>query len=572
MKNTNPGDILTDLEPNRDTVRVMPLGGLGEIGMNCTLFEYDGACIMVDCGQMMPEEEMLGIDYVIPDLTYLEGRPGALRAIVLTHAHEDHVGALPYVLPKFPGIPIYTTRLTAAILKEKLREHSIQPQFIELRPRQPVEVAPGFVVEGINVTHSIIDAVALAIRTPAGVIVHSGDFKMDPNPPDGVAFDHYAFARYAEEEQDGILLLMSDSTNSDRRGSCPSETEVIPGLEALFRQSPNTLVISTFSSSLHRIQTVFNLAAKYGRTVISCGLNMERNIRIASALGALDIPCQYSDNPRAASQVPRHKRLILCTGSQGEPMSSLARMSMGNHRDIEIEEGDTVVLSARRIPGNEDAIYRMVNHLSRRGARVIHEGMALIHVSGHAYRDDMKHLINLTNPRYFTPIHGEFRHLREHSDLAREQGLEEGEIFLLENGDCLELTSDGGEIIGKVPHGRVLVDGKGVGDVDEVVLRDRKYLAEDGMLVVILGTDHETGEVLSGPEIVMRGFVLGESSEEGSMTQRFKDLVMEAYNELTPEERTEQSTLQAAIKRTLRRFIRRQSSRFPVILPVVLEL
>jgi ribonuclease J len=559
-----------DLDRSTDKVHVMPLGGLGEIGMNCLLLECGGEILMIDCGQMMPDEEMLGVDYVIPDMAFLEGREDRLKGIVLTHAHEDHVGALPYVLPLFPDVPVFAGELTVALLKEKLREHGLAPKFRTVRPRELFRVGEHFEVEPITVTHSIIDAVGLAVRTPVGVIVHSGDFKIDPNPPDGVAFDHYAFAKYAEQTDEGVLLLLSDSTNVDRRGSCPSEMEVLPGLEGIFRSTENALIISTFASSLHRIQNVLNLAAQYDREVVALGLNMERNIRIASAIEAIDVPCRYHDDSRMARRVPRHKRLILCTGSQGEAMSSLARMAIGTHRDAEVEEGDVVVLSARRIPGNESAIYRAINHLSRRGARVIHEGMALIHVSGHAYRDDMKHMINLTNPKYFVPVHGEYRHLHAHCALAQEQGFLPEETFLLSNGDCLQLSCEGARVLGKIPHGRVLVDGKGIGDVDEAVLRDRRYLGEDGMVVIILGIDHESGEVLSGPEIVARGFVPGE--DEAETLGPLKDVVLEAYEAMPEESRTIHTEVQAALKRAVRRHIKNTNRRFPVIIPVVMEL
>ncbi len=560
---------LDELQARKGTIRVMPLGGLGEIGMNCTLIESEGDLILMDCGQMMPEEEMLGVDYVIPDMEVLRGHEGRLKGIVLTHAHEDHIGALPYVLPVLGDVPIHGSGLTIALLREKLKEHGLTPKLVEYHPREAFRIG-AFELEPISVTHSIIDAFAFAIRTSAGVIVHSGDYKMDPNPPDGVAFDTYALARYAEEDEDGVLLLLSDSTNVHRRGSCPSEMEVLPGLEAIFRESESAIVLSTFASSLHRIQNVLNLAAKYGREVIPLGLNMERNIRIASGLDLIEIPCVYHENARGAMQVPRHKRLILCTGSQGESRSSLSRIAFGTHRDAAVEEGDVVILSARIIPGNESAIYRMINHLSRRGARVITESMSLIHVSGHAYRDDMKHMINLTNPRFFTPVHGEFRHLREHCKLAQDQGLLPEETLLLENGDCLELTSDSAVVTGKVPHGRVLVDGMGIGDVDDTVLRDRHYLSQDGMLVVIIGVDHESGEMLSGPEIVMRGIPLGDEGENS--LDRLKELVVEAFEETDPETRTEHAEVQATIKRALRRHIKKQNRRFPIIMPVVMEL
>lgn len=566
---TNTEEHLTQLPQADDAIRVIPLGGLGEIGMNCCLFEHHGEYLMVDCGQMMPDEDMLGIDYVIPDVTILKGREDKLAGIVITHAHEDHVGALPFILPLFPKTPLYVSRLTRALLTEKFREHGLKPEFRDLVPRTKTQVGTQFEVEPISVTHSMIDAMALAIRTPVGVVVHTGDFKIDPFPPDGVAFDHYAFARYAEEGEDGVLLLMSDSTNVERTGTCPSEMEVVPGLRKIFREAPGALIISCFASSLHRIQNVLNLAAEAGKTVVAVGLNMERNIRIASELELLDIPCTYSSNPRDVSRIDRRKLVVLCTGSQGEPMSSLSRVAAGTHRDISVQEGDTIVLSTRIIPGNETAIFRMINHLTRRGAHVIHEGMERIHVSGHGYRDDMRHMINLVNPRFFVPVHGEYRHLRDHCRLAREQGLEDNEAFLLEDGDVLELKKASAQVIGKVPHGRVLVDGKGIGDVDEVVLRDRRYLAEDGMVVVILGVDHETGEVLNGPEIVSRGFA---SESEAEFLEELKEVVIAAYEELGAGGRTDPSEVQAAIKKAVRQTIKKQTSRFPVILPMVLEL
>lgn len=562
---------LRDLPLKPDVVRVMPMGGLGEIGANCCLYEHAGHYLMIDCGQMMPDDDMLGIDSVIPDLSFLESRKDKLAAIVLTHAHEDHIGALPFVLPKFPGVPVYATKLTRALVSEKLKEHGISPNWRDMVLRRPTVISPQFTVEAISVTHSMMDTVAIALRTPVGVIIHSGDFKIDPHPPDGVAFDHYAFAKYAEESEEGVLLLMSDSTNVDRAGSCPSETEVIPGIEKILRESHHTVIISTFASSLHRIQTILNLAAECDRTVVAVGMNMERNIRIASKLEMIDIPCKYTDSAREAAKIPRNKRLILCTGSQGEPQSSLTRIALGTHKDIKIEEGDVVVMSARLIPGNESAIYRMINHLSRRGAQVITESSARVHVSGHGYRDDMKHLINLTNPHFFVPLHGEFRHLRDHCRLAIAQGLEENEAFLLENGDCLELSHKGARVIGRVPHGRLLVDGKGIGDVDEAVLRDRRFLAEDGMLVVILTIDHETGEVLGDPEIVSRGFVGGPGGEEASRA-RLKEVVIGAYDDLSAETRTESHEVQAAIKKAVRQHIKKESERFPVIMSVVLEV
>lgn len=560
-----------DISKDKESVNVIPLGGLGDIGMNCMLMQTGDECIMVDCGQMMPDEEMLGVDSVIPDFSYLEENPQCLKAIVLTHAHEDHVGALAYILPNFPEVPIYGTELTIALLEEKLREYRLKPNFVLIEPRETYKLSESFSVEPISVTHSIIDAVALAIRTPLGVIVHTGDFKIDPHPPDGIAFDHYSFAKYGEDEN-GVLLLLSDSTNVSRHGNCPSEMEVVPGLDQIFRNCEGSVIVSTFSSSLHRIQNLLNIAAKHGRTVIPFGLNMERNIRIAHRINAIDIPCNYLSSSKQASEVSDEERLIICTGSQGEPMSSLSRMSQGNHRDYKIKEGDTVILSARMIPGNESAIYRMMNHLSRRGAKILTEHNEMIHVSGHAYRDEMKHMINLTQPQYFVPVHGEYRHLKEHIRLAHAQGIENDETFLLEVGDCLKLTKENAKVIGKVPHGRVLVDGKGIGDVDEEVLRDRHYLSKDGMIVVIIGLDHETGELLSGPEIVMRGFATTEEGDSMMSVETLKNIVIEEVESMDLESKTDLSTAQSQIKRALRQYIKKTNRRFPIIMPVVMEL
>lgn len=563
--------LIQTIPPREDAVRFIPLGGLGAIGANCHLFECNGELILVDCGMKMPDDDQPGIDYVIPDFTYIREHADQLKAIIITHAHEDHSGGLPYLLKELPKVPVYAGAFGIAILREKLTEHRVRPDFRELVPRQQIRISKNFTVEPIAVTHSMIDTMALAIRTPVGVVVHSADFKMDPNPPDGVAFDHLAFARYAEEGEDGVLLLLSDSTNVNRTGSCPSEIEVLPGLSAILREAPQTIVLSTFASSLHRLQNVMNLAAKHGREVVCCGLNMERNIRIARKVGALDIPCVYHGEPRAAKGVPRHKRLVLCTGSQGEPNSSLSRIALGEHRDIHIEEGDTVVLSARMIPGNEGAIYKMINNLARRGARVVTEHQAKIHVSGHAYRDDMRHLINLCDPKFFVPVHGEYRHLKEHCRLAIEQGLEPDEALLAEDGDIVEVTKSSIGIIGKAPHGRVLVDGKGIGDVDEFILRDRRFLSQDGMVLVIVGVDHETGELLNGPEVACRGFTM-QSGDPEDTNAALRQVVIDAWDDIGTSTRTESTELQAALKRTLRRHIRKEAERYPVIVPVVMEL
>lgn len=573
MVHTQPGTpFLTKLPSKDGALRVMPLGGLGEIGMNCCLFEYNGEYLMLDCGQMMPDEEMLGIDYVIPDITILKGLEDKLAGIILTHAHEDHVGALPYILPQLrKNIPVYGSEFTISILKEKMKEHKQRPNFKLLTAREKVNLGKNFIVEPLAVTHSIIDCFGFAISTPIGTVIHSGDFKMDPAPTDGIGFDFHGFSRQAEGTDDGVLLLMADSTNADREGSCPSEATVVPNLDRLIREATGQTVMACFASSLHRIQTVLNLAAKHGKTVFPAGMNMERNIRVASAIHALEIPCEYISNLDRLRTVPPEKRLILTTGSQGEPLAGLNRMALDSHRHVQIEKGDTVILSARFIPGNEKSIYRLINHLMRRGAKVFHpHNSPGVHVSGHACRDDMRHLINLVNPHFFMPVHGEFRHLDGHARIAWEMGFQSDEVHVMENGDCLEVTPDYARKIGKVPHGRVFVDGKGIGDVEEVIIRDRKYLSEDGALIVILGVDRDTGDILEGPYLHSRGFV----DEQGQATLLTKaaKVVEETYNAIDPEGKEESAVVQATVKKALRQFIKKELNRFPVIFPIVVEI
>ncbi len=569
----SPKVLLEALEPKDDVLRVMPLGGVGEIGMNCYLYEFAGELLLVDCGQMMPDEELLGVDYVIPDVGYVAERAERLTGIVLTHAHEDHVGALPYVLPRLKDdVPVWGSELTIALQKEKIREHGLKPNFKTFAPRQKLSLGQHFLVEPLAVTHSIIDAFSLAITTPVGTVIHSGDYKMDPAPMDGVSFDFHGFSRYAEGPDEGVLLLLGDSTNADRTGMCPSESLVAPTLSRLIRAATGQIILSCFASSLHRIQLVLNIAAEEGRVVFPAGLNMERNIRVAAGLEALEIPCQFESDPEKAKNYPPEKRLFLTTGSQGEPMSGLSRIALGSHRSITIQRGDTVIFSARIIPGNEKGIYRLINHFARHGAKVHYPGNTTdVHVSGHAYRDEMRHMINLVNPRYLVPVHGEYRHLRSHAELGEELGMLPEEIFVLENGDCLEIDENGGaEVIGRIPHGRVFVDGKGIGDVEDLVIRDRRFLSEDGVVLVILSVDRETGEVLSGPYLHTRGFVSEEM--EGPLLEEAAQVVLGAYGSVGPEEQEESTVVQAAVKKALRTFLKKETRRFPVILPVIMEI
>lgn len=570
-KTNNTQPLLTSLPPSDSRLRIIPLGGLGEFGMNSMLLEFGGEMILVDCGQMMPDSEMPGVDYVIPDMTFLHRNIGALKAIVITHAHEDHIGALPFVLPELPGlVPLFTSEFTAALLKEKLSEYRIQPNFQIYEPRHTYRLGKHFEFEPLAVTHSTADCYALAIRTPIGVVIHSGDYKIDPAPPDGVAFDHYRFSQYAEGSEEGVLLLMSDSTNVDRKGTCPSEAEVIAPLRRLIREAEGSVIFGCFSSAVHRIQNVMNLAAEMGRTVFASGLNMDRTIRVARELGILEVRCDFREDLRGWNGVPRNRRLVLTTGSQGEPMSALSRMALGTHKHVSVENGDTVILSSRMIPGNEKAIYKLINNLARAGATVHDERSTPgIHVSGHAYQDDMRHLINMVNPTFLMPIHGEYRQLLAHRRLALELGMREDEVLLANSGECIELTAQSIEVIGRIPHGRVLVDGKGIGDVGEEVLRDRHHLSQDGIVFVSLAVDSETGEVLSGPDILSRGFI--HEDENLELLEEARNRVLSAVAEACPQGREEITAVQAAVKKELRRFFKERTERFPMIHPVILE-
>jgi ribonuclease J len=572
MTKKPPAPLLDDLRPKDGVVRVIPLGGLGEIGMNCYLFEYNGEMILVDCGQMMPDEDMLGVDYVIPDISYILARPKKLAAIIITHAHEDHIGGLPYILPRLPGdIPIYAGELTICLLKEKLREHKVSPNFKQFEARRKFAVGKNFMIEPIAVTHSMIGAFALAITTPIGTLIHSGDFKIDPAPMDGVCFDFHAFTRYAEGDKDGVLALLSDSTGADRPGTCPSEVVVIPTIDRLVREATGQVIFCTFASSLHRIQTVLNVAAKHDRLVLAAGLNMERNIRVASSIGAIEVPCRYESDIDKVGSYPANKRLILTTGSQGEPMSGLTKMAYDNHRAVQVNPGDTVIISARLIPGNEKAIYRMINHLIRRGAKVYYPGNTTnLHVSGHAFQDDLRQLLNLVNPKFLVPMHGEYRHLKAHGEMAELSGMTSDEIMILENGDCLEIGKQHARVIGKVPHGRVFVDGRDMGDVEEVVIRDRKFLSEDGVVMVMLSVDRESGDVLGGPFLHSRGFMSEDELKE--IQEDAVRVVLDAYHSIGAEEREESSAVQAIVKKALKGYLKRKTKRIPVILPVIMEI
>jgi ribonuclease J len=549
-----------------EPLKIIPLGGLGEFGLNMMLLEYGDDAIAVDCGLMFPDAHLLGIDLVIPDVSYLLEEKTKLKAIVLTHAHEDHVGALPFVLKHF-DVPIYGTKLTLGLLANKLKEHDLEDsaEIHEITAGAPWQIGP-FTVEGIRVTHSLMDCLALAVETPLGTVIHTGDFKIDNTPMDGEMFDFLRFAAYGEK---GVLLLMSDSTNVERRGYTPSEREVGTNLEQIIVKSTGKVLVSTFSSSIPRIQQVVEIAERCDRRVVLSGRSMIRNCEVAAELGYLRLPRSFmTDSDRWQSLAPDHL-MFLTTGSQGEPMSVLHRVALNDHKTLKVESGDTVILSSKFIPGNEKVISNLINHLYRRGAEVHYEKVSEIHVSGHASQEELKTMLQLTRPRYFVPIHGEYRHLVRHRRLAQEVGIPEQNCFLLDDGDVLELTSRGAEKVKPVQVGRVFVDGKGIGDVGDMVIRDRRHLSEDGMVLAVMAIHQQSGELVAGPDLISRGFMLAEESEE--VLESAKRAVLAALGEMNRETRTDPEELKEEVRRVLRRFFRKKLERRPVVLPYIIE-
>jgi ribonuclease J len=546
---------------------VIPLGGLGEFGMNMMALRSGDDIIVIDAGMMFPESELLGVDLVIPDITYLKQNRQHLRAIVLTHGHEDHIGALPYILRDL-NVPVYGTRFTLALVKKRLGEAGLldSTTLREVVPGRRVEVGP-YEIEFIPVTHSTIDCVALAVRTPVGVIIHTGDFKIDHTPVEGAGFDIHTFARYGNE---GVLALFSDSTNVERPGITPSERAVVPRLEELSRSAPRRVILSCFASSIHRIQQVIDIASRVGRKVAFVGRSMVDNVEIAHDLGYLRIPDGMVVRSQDIRSFDPRRIIVLASGSQAEPMSSLSRIAVDNHRFVSVDENDTVILSSRIIPGNEKAIFRMLDHMFRRRALVYYDNSAgLIHVSGHASQEEQKLVLQLVKPKYFIPVHGEFRHLFRHAALAHQLGVVSGEIILAEDGHCLEFTEDGYHRRDPVAAGRVLVDSGSLEEIEEVVVRDRKHLSEDGVVVPIIAIDKHTGKLESQPEIVTRGFM----SDNGSdLVTGARDIVLRTINESNPEERADWSVIKEKIRVDLKRYINKQTSKRPLILPVILEV
>ena len=558
------------MEPDltkHDGLRIIPLGGLGEIGMNMTVFEYGDDIIVVDCGLMFPESYMLGIDIVIPDISYLREHRDKIRGIVFTHGHEDHIGALPYILRDITP-PLFGTALTLGFIREKLKEFELENavDYGVVKPRDVVRLG-AFEVEFIRVTHSIVDGCGLAIRTPEGVVIHTGDFKLDQTPVDGELTDLATFARYGEE---GVLVLMADSTNIETSGFTLSEKYVGEAFDEIFPKCPGRIVVAAFSSNIHRVQQVVNSAVRFGRKVFLNGRSMIGNVQIARELGYLKIPDGIMVDLREMNRLDPREVCMITTGSQGEPMSALSRIAMNDHKQIKLGPSDTVILSSKFIPGNEKTISALINNLYRIGVEVYYEKVSEIHVSGHASRQELKLMHNIVRPRWFIPIHGEYRHLVRHRSLALRLGMAPENCLLIENGDVATFRNGAGAITGKVETGRIFVDGKGVGDVGNIVLKDRKHMSEDGMVVVIIVINQASGEIIYGPDIISRGFVFEDESQE--YLDEAKNMVLDTLAGLNTSVLSDWNEVKLEVRRILRRFFNKTIERRPVILPMIIEM
>jgi ribonuclease J len=553
------------------TLEIVPLGGLGEFGMNMMAVSWEDTTILIDAGVMFPDPDQLGVDLIIPDLSYLELRRGQVKALVLTHGHEDHIGAVPHVAPLFDG-PIYGTALTLAMIERKLTEHEIDAsdRLTRVKPREKVVIGP-FTVEFIRVTHSMPDCVALAITTPVGVIIHTGDFKIDQTPIDD---EHFDLHRFAELGSQGVLALFADSTNVDRRGFTGSETDVIEGFEEIFTSSQGKLVVALFSSSIYRIQVLVNLAAQFERKVAFVGRSIVQNTEIAQRLGYLRVPSGMQIRDMDVQNYASQDVLCLATGSQGEPQAALSRIAIDDHRHVKLSPDDTVVFSARAIPGNEKAISRTMSHIARRGADVITDAMKHVHVSGHASVEELKLLISLVKPRYFVPIHGEYRQLSQHARVAERvmRGSDPTlQVLLAQDGDTLQFDRRGARIGEKAPTGRILIDVTRVGEVGDEVLRDRRHLAGDGLVVAVIAISRASGTLVGEPELVSRGFVVGEGDGDALFREAAR-VIGECIESSSVEERTDQGLMTEKLRGELRRFLKKRTGRRPLVLPVLMEV
>jgi len=550
------------------TLEVVPLGGLGEFGMHMMAFRSNGSIIVVDAGVMFPDEELLGIDIIVPDITYLLENKSEVKAIFLTHGHEDHIGALPFVLP-YLNVPVYGSSFTMALVKNKLKQHGIieEAQLNVVKDKDVIAVE-GFTVQFFHVTHSIVDAFALAIKTPVGTIIHTGDFKIDPTPMDGKLFDLHTLAAYGDQ---GVLAMFSDSTNAEHSGYTPSERSVNDRFESIFRTAQGRIVLSCFTSSIPRLQLVIDQAKQYGRLVSFLGRRMSENTETAEELGFLKIPPGLVIRSKEIRNHPRHKVCVVAGGCQGEPMSALSRLALDDHKDLKIDEGDTVVLSARQIPGNERAIGRMMDHFYRRRAEIYYAdgSQPPVHVSGHASEEELKLVATLVKPKYFIPIHGTYRQLQRHAKLVEKTSVVGGKIIVAETGDIIRFGPNGAEIAGKAPVGRVLIDEGSLEEVEEVVIRDRKHISEDGIILPIIAINKQTGMIEIPPEIIFRGVAF---VEEERLLAESRQMLFDTINKASVEERGDWTVIKEKIRKDLKKFFYKQTSKRPFILPVILEI
>jgi ribonuclease J len=555
------------MRKEKDRIKIIPLGGINEIGKNLTVIEYKEEIIVIDCGLIFPDEEMFGIDIVIPDVSYLTKNVEKVKGIFLTHGHEDHIGALPYVLKEL-NVPVYGTKLTLGIVETKLKEHGLL-SVVDLKRVNPKDIIKldNISIEFIKTNHSIADSVAIAIHTPVGVILHTGDFKIDYTPIDGDVAD---LSRFAELGRKGVLLMMADSTNVERPGYTMSESTVGETFESIFANAKGRVIVATFASNIHRIQQIITASSKYGRKVSVSGRSMENIVAVATELGYLQFEKDTMIGIDAINKYPNDKITIITTGSQGEPMSALTRMATSEHKKVNIVDGDMVIISATPIPGNEKLVSRVVNQLFKKGAEVIYEALADVHVSGHACQEELKLMHTLVKPKFFIPVHGEYRHLKQHSELAVRLGMSPSNIILTNNGEVVEITRDSIRKNGTVVSGQVFVDGLGVGDVGNIVLRDRKHLSQDGILTVVVTIEKESGSVIAGPDIISRGFVYVRESED--LMEQARIVVKDALHDCEEKHITDWATMKSSIKDSLRVFLYEKTKRKPMILPIIMEI
>jgi ribonuclease J len=555
-------NLVTSLD---SSLKIIPLGGMEEIGKNMTVFQYEDDIVILDCGMAFPEDELLGIDVVIPDITYLKKNVSKIKGVILTHGHEDHIGSLPYFLKEI-NVPIYGTRLTLGLVENKMKEHRLNPKLITITPGDHIKLGV-FDIEPIRVCHSIADAVAYAITTPVGKVIHTGDFKIDFTPIDGQTTDLH---RFAELGREGVLALLADSTNVVREGYTMSESTVGDTFEQIFRHATSRIIVASFASNIHRVQQIVNAASMNNRKVAFSGRSMVNVSSVAMNLGYLKMDEDMLIDIKDIDRYPDNELVVITTGSQGEPMSALARMANSEHRNMEIRKGDLVILSSSAIPGNEKSVYRIINQLTKKGATMIYESLADVHVSGHAKAEELKLMHSLVKPKYFMPVHGESVHLERHKELAIDLGMNDKNVFILANGNVLEFDGTSAKLAKSVPSGRVFIDGLGVGDVGNIVLRDRKHLSEDGLIIIVVAISSVTGEVINGPDLISRGFVYVRESE--ALMESARAVVDAELKKCYEKNIKDWATLKSSVRDALSQYIYQNTKRSPMILPVFMEV